>query len=70
MIVTKLAYDGARLYINPYTISYILDGDDTTVVGFTNGHTYEVTASGTELRRLIDEKTKSLCKECKTSLQE
>ena len=70
MIVTKLAYDGARLYINPYTISYILDGDDTTVVGFTNGHTYEVTASGIELRRLIDEETKSLCKECKASLQE
>ena len=70
MIVTKLAYDGARLYINPYTISYILDGDDTTVVGFTNGHTYEVTASGTELRGLIDEETKSLCKECKASLQE
>lgn len=70
MIVTKLAYDGARLYINPYTVSYILDGDDTTVVGFTNGHTYEVTASGTELRRLMDEETKSLCKGCSQSSKE
>lgn len=70
MITTKLAYDGARLYINPYTVSYILDGDDTTVVGFTNGHTYEVTASGIELRGLIDEETKSLCKECKASISE
>lgn len=70
MISTKIAYDGARLYFNPYTVSYILDQDDTTVIGFTNGHTYDVTASGTELRRLIDEETKSLCKECKASLQE
>lgn len=70
MIRTKLAYDGTEIYINPYTVSYILNGNMETVVGFTNGHTYNVTASGTELRRLIDEETKSLCKECKASISE
>lgn len=68
MIVTKLAYDGSRLYINPYAVSYILDESDTTVVGFTNGHTYDVISSASELRRLIDEETKSLCKECKEGI--
>lgn len=70
MIVTKLAYDGARIYINPYGVSYILDSDETTTVGFSNGHTYEITMSALELRRLIDEETKSLCKECKASISE
>lgn len=70
MIRTKLAYDGSEMFINPYTVSYIINQDYETVVGFTNGHTYSVSASASELRRLIINETKSLCKECTKGVQE
>lgn len=67
MIKTKLAYDGNEIYINPYTISYITRDNrmNETIIGFTNGHTYNVTASIPEILEVINEETKSLCKECK-----
>ena len=72
MIRTKLAYDGNEIYINPYTISYITRDNamNDTVIAFTNGHTYNVTASIPEILEAIKNETKSLCKECKASLQE
>ena len=69
MIKTKLEYDGNEIYINPYTISYIIRQDYNTVIGFTNGHTYNVTASVPELLEGINNETKSLCKQCKTSIR-
>lgn len=70
MIRTKLAYDGNEIYINPYTISYITRDNRTneTIIGFTNGHTYNVTASIPEILEVINEETKSLCKECKEGI--
>lgn len=70
MIKTKLAYDGNEIYINPYTISYITRDNrmNETIIGFTNGHTYNVTASIPEILEVINEETKSLCKECKESI--
>ena len=72
MIRTKLAYGGQDILINPYTISYITDSQvsTNTTIAFTNGHTIEVTASLIKLQEVINNETKSLCKECKTSLQE
>lgn len=69
MITTRLAYDGSAIVINPYTISYILTNElhETTIV-FTNGHSLPVSASILELKEAINNETKSLCKECKTSL--
>lgn len=49
MIRTKLIYDGNEIFINPFTISYIIKQDNNTVIGLTNGHTYTVTASAQEL---------------------
>lgn len=71
MIKTKLAYDTIEMYINPYTISYITRDKDMneTVIGLTNGHTYIVSASVSELLEAINNETKSLCKECKTSIR-
>ena len=71
MIKTKLAYDNIEIYINPYTISYITrDKDmDETVIGLTNGHTYIVSASVSKLLEGINNETKSLCEECKTSIR-
>ena len=71
MIKTKLAYDNIDIYINPYTISYITRDKDMneTVIGLTNGHTYIVSASVSELLEGINNETKSLCKECKTSIR-
>lgn len=71
MIKTKLAYDGNEIYINPYTISYITRDNrmNETIIGFTNGHTYNVTASIPEILEVISNETKSLCKECKTSIR-
>lgn len=71
MIKTKLAYDNIEMYINPYTISYVTRDKDMneTVIGLTNGHTYIVSASVSELLEVIDNETKSLCKECKTSIR-
>lgn len=68
MIRTKLEYDGNEIYLNPYTISYIIRQDCTTVIGLTNGHTYNVTASVLELLEVINNETKSLCKECTQSI--
>ena len=70
MIRTKLAYDGNEIYINPYTISYITRDNrmNETIIGFTNGHTYNVTASIPEILEVINEETKSLCKECKEGI--
>ena len=69
MIRTRLAHttDG-YIIINPYTISYITSLEGYTTIGLTNGHTYDVTASAIELQEVIENETKSLCKECKTSL--
>ena len=68
MIRTKLQYNKEDIFINPYTISYITRIEDEVTIGFTNGHTYNVTASIQELLEVIENETKSLCKECKTSL--
>lgn len=56
MIKTKLAYDNIDIYINPYTISYITRDKDMneTVIGFTNGHAYNVTASPLELLEVLE----------------
>lgn len=70
MIRTKLAYDGAEILINPYTVSYILRQESETIIGFTNGHTYPVTASLNELKEGIENETKSLCKGCSQSPKE
>lgn len=69
MIQTRLAHttDGI-IIINPYTISYITSLEGYTTIGLTNGHTYDVTASPQELMEVIENETKSLCKECKASL--
>ena len=69
MIRTKLAYDGNEIYINPYTISYITRDNamNDTVIAFTNGHTYNVTASIPEILEVIKNETQSLCKECSQS---
>jgi len=64
MIKTRLAYDGNEIYINPYTISYIIKQEQDVVIGFTNGHTYNVTGNIGELMEVIKSETKSLCKEC------
>lgn len=71
MIRTKLAYDGNEIYINPYTISYITRDNkmNETIIGFTNGHTYNVTASIPEILEVIENETKSLCKECTQSIE-
>lgn len=71
MIKTKLAYDNIEMYINPYTISYVARDKDMneTVIGLTNGHTYIVSASVPKLLEVIDNETKSLCKECQASIQ-
>ena len=70
MIKTRLAYDNNEIYINPYTISYIIRQDTEVVIGFTNGHTYNVTGNIGELMEVIENETKSLCKECKASIPE
>lgn len=64
MIRTRLAYDDSEIYINPYTISYIIRQDYQVIVGLTNGHTYNVKASINELLEGVNNETKSLCKEC------
>ena len=65
MIKAKLKhYKDTDIYINPYTVSYITEENNQTIVGFTNGHSFMVTASPQELRRMIEHETKSLCKEC------
>lgn len=64
MIKTRLAYNGGDIYINPYTISYMTRFENETTIGFTNGHTYNVSASIPELLEVINNETKSLCKEC------
>ena len=68
MIKTRLAYDNNEIYINPYTISYIIRQDTEVIIGFTNGHTYNVTGNIGELMEVIENETKFLCKECKTSI--
>ena len=55
MIRTKLSYDNQEIYINPKTISYIIRLDNETVIGFTNGHTYNVTASPLELLEVLED---------------
>lgn len=72
MIKTRIAYTNEVIYINPYTISYITRDKDMneTVIGLTNGHTYIVSASVSELLEVINNETKSLCKECKASIQD
>lgn len=66
MIVTKLAYGGGVIIINPYTVSYMTNSQvsTNTIIAFTNGHTIEVTASLIKLQEVIENETKSLCKEC------
>lgn len=58
MIRTKLSYSNQEMYIRPETISYITRIENETVIGFTNGHTYNVTASPLELLEVLEnEKT-------------
>ena len=65
MIRTKLAYGAGEIIINPYTVSYIIRNEmNETTVGFTNGHQYSITMSPLELMEVINNETKSLCKEC------
>lgn len=66
MIRTRLAYGGQDILINPYTVSYIIESQvsTNTTIAFTNGHTIEVTASLIKLMEVIENETKSLCKEC------
>lgn len=54
MIKTKLSYSNQYIYINPETISYITRIENETVIGFTNGHTYNVTASPLELLEVLE----------------
>ena len=70
MIRTKLAYDGNEIYINPYTISYITRDNamNDTVIAFTNGHTYNVTASIPEILEVIKNETKCSCNGYKDSI--
>ena len=72
MIKTRIAYTNEVIYINPYTISYVMRDKDMneTVIGLTNGHTYIVSANVSELLEVINNETKSLCKECKASIQD
>ena len=71
MIRTKLSYGGGEIFINPYTVSYIMRNElNETTIGFTNGHQYNITASPQELRRLIEDETKSLCQECTKGVHE
>ena len=66
MIKTRLSYGGGELIINPQAISYIIrDRDNTITVAFNNGHTYNVTASMSELMEVLEHetnKTKCSCK--------
>lgn len=71
MIRTKLAYGAGEIMFNPYTVSYIIrDELDRTAITFTNGHSLAVTASLLEIKELIENETKSLCKECTKGVQE
>lgn len=71
MITTRLSYGAGEIILNPYTVSYIIrDELGRTAITFTNGHSLEVTASVLELRRLIENETKSLCKECTKGVHE
>lgn len=70
MIRTKLAYGAGEIMFNPYTVSYIIrDELDRTAITFTNGHSIEVTASLPEIKELIENETKYLCRECNQSTQ-
>ena len=68
MIRTKLIYDGAEIFINPYTVSYVLRQDHENVIAFTNGHTLSVTMSIPELLKEIENETKCTCNGCKDSI--
>lgn len=70
MIVTSLSCGAGEIIINPYTVSYIIRNElNETTIGFTNGHTYNVTASPLELMEAINNETKFLCKECMQGIQ-
>lgn len=53
MIKTRVTYGNWEIYIRPETISYIIRDDNKTTIGFTNGHTYSVSASIPELLEAI-----------------
>lgn len=70
MITTRLAYGAGEIMFNPYTVSYIIrDELNRTAITFTNGHSLEVTASPLEIKELIENETKYLCRECNQSTQ-
>lgn len=63
MIRTQLNYGGGEFYINPQTISYIIrDRTNEVTIGFTNGHTYTVTASIPELLEVFNNETERISK--------
>ena len=55
MIRTRLSYGGGDLIINPQAISYIIrDRNNEITIAFNNGHTYNVTASMSELMEVLE----------------
>lgn len=65
MIKTRLSYGNHEIYIRPETISYITRDCNETVIGFTNGHTYSVSASIPELLEVIENETSETKCSCK-----
>lgn len=64
MIRTRLSYSNDEIYIRPETISYITREYNQTVIGFTNGHTYSVSASIPELLEVIENETNTVKSDC------
>lgn len=64
MIRTRLSYSNDEIYIRPETISYITREYNQTTIGFTNGHTYSVSASIPELLEAIKNETNTVKSDC------
>ena len=65
MIRTRLSYGNQEIYIRPETISYIIrEFDEIVIIGFTNGHTYSVSASIPELLEAIKNETNTTKSDC------
>ncbi|MBQ2349913.1 MAG: hypothetical protein II393_01400 [Cytophagales bacterium] len=64
MIKTRLSYSKDEIYIRPETISYIIREYNQTTIGFTNGHTYSVSASIPELLEAIKNETNTTKSDC------
>lgn len=64
MIKTRLCYGNNEIYIRPETISYIIRELNETIIGFTNGHTYSVSASIPELLEVIKNEANTIKSDC------